>query len=110
MIGLTSAALLPFCSSTNLGNGWGWKERGIWVLIVTGWGGLGSLLDSLLGGLLQASVVDKRSGKVVEGIGGQKVRYTSFVERDNISNRGPSTGIGSRSSRLRQVYCYYYGG
>ena len=30
----------------------------------------------MLGGLLQASVVDKRSGKIVEGTGGQKVRYS----------------------------------
>lgn len=73
LIGLSSAIFLPFCTSTSLGTGWGWKEKGLWVLLVTGWGGLGSLLDSLLGGLLQASVVDKRSGKVVEGTGGQKV-------------------------------------
>lgn len=36
-------------------------------------GTAGTLLDSLLGALLQASVIDRRSGKVVEGPGGVKV-------------------------------------
>jgi hypothetical protein len=36
-------------------------------------GGLGSILDSILGGWLQQSVVDTRSGLVVEGEGGKKV-------------------------------------
>ena len=40
---------------------------------MTLWGGGGSLLDSVLGGLFQASVVDLRTGKVVEGNGGKKV-------------------------------------
>lgn len=47
----------------------------LWVVAMTVWGGLGSVLDSVLGGLVQASVVDKRSGKVVEGSGGKKVCY-----------------------------------
>lgn len=46
---------------------------------MTLWGALGSVLDSVLGGLLQASVVDKRSGKVVEGSGGRKVSSRLFV-------------------------------
>lgn len=47
---------------------------------MTVWGLLGSVLDSVLGGLLQASVVDKRSGKVVEGSGGRKVNFMeSFI-------------------------------
>jgi uncharacterized membrane protein len=37
------------------------------------WGGLGSVLDSILGGWLQQSVVDTRSGRVIEGEGGKKV-------------------------------------
>lgn len=68
-VALTSAALLPFCP-----RGWGARERwGLWVLAVTLWGALGSVVDSLLGGWFQASVVDKRTGKIVEGSGGQKV-------------------------------------
>ncbi|RMJ21018.1 DUF92 domain-containing protein [Aspergillus sp. HF37] len=63
-VAATSAILLPFCAG---------RARAVWVVGMTGWGGLGSVLDSVLGGVLQASVVDKRSGKVVEGTGGMKV-------------------------------------
>lgn len=63
-VAATSAVLLPFCAG---------RARAGWVAGMTVWGGLGSVLDSVLGGVLQASVVDKRSGKVVEGTGGMKV-------------------------------------
>lgn len=77
-IALTSAMLLPFCAEgiiwgRRTGDGWGWRGRCIWILAVTIWGGCGSLVDSALGGWLQASVVDTRTGKVIEGIGGKKV-------------------------------------
>ena len=52
---------------------WTWQEQILWIFFVTVWGGLGSLLDSSLGGWLQASVIDNRTGKVVEGRGGRKV-------------------------------------
>ncbi|KAJ6099052.1 hypothetical protein N7467_000587 [Penicillium canescens] len=67
IVSLTSAIVLPFCSNAGI------KERALWTVAMTFWGALGSVLDSVLGGLLQASVVDKRSGKVVEGSGGRKV-------------------------------------
>ncbi|PIG86299.1 DUF92 domain protein [Aspergillus arachidicola] len=66
-VALASAVLLPFCAESSL------VDRVYWTLAFTGWGTLGSVLDSILGGLLQASVVDKRTGKVVEGEGGKKV-------------------------------------
>ena len=87
IIALTSVLLLPFCSPDYTvrgkvfgskpgfegGNGWGWQEKVVFVAAVTMWGGLGSLLDSALGGWLQESVVDSRTGKVVEGMGGRRV-------------------------------------
>lgn len=85
VIASTSVILLPFCPvidtrlSSSLrpgllgGNSWGLWEKAAWVCFVTVWGGSGSLLDSFLGGWLQASVVDVRTGKVVEGRGGKMV-------------------------------------
>ena len=84
---LTSAILLPFCTPRNTssatymaalsglsgGTTWGWREISSWIVIMTLWGGVGSLLDSFLGGWLQASVIDVRTGKLIEGSGGQKV-------------------------------------
>lgn len=90
-IALTSVTLLPFCKSNNsslrkvfgvgsagAGGNVGTKEKVVWVIFVTIWGGLGSLLDSFLGGWLQASIVDVRTGKVVEGEGGRRVYPTPF--------------------------------
>lgn len=84
IIALTSLILLPFCSVSAKpgmsgrpglqgGNGWTQQEKSLWFIGVTIWGGLGSLLDSALGGWFQASVIDTRTGKVVEGDGGKKV-------------------------------------
>ncbi|KAL1972893.1 hypothetical protein VTN31DRAFT_6435 [Thermomyces dupontii] len=67
-IALGSVLFLPFCDES-----WSFGDRVQWVVVVTLWGTFGSLLDSFLGGLLQASVVDKQSGKIVEGSGGRRV-------------------------------------
>lgn len=89
VVALTSVILIPFCSADTSvrgkvfgnkpgfegGNGWGWQEKVCWVIAVSIWGGLGSVLDSALGGWFQASVVDGRTGKVVEGSGGKKVSF-----------------------------------
>ena len=85
-IALTSAILLPFCSPhvaglrSTMGRAmWSGQNLFLFVVAVTLWGGLGSLLDSFLGGFLQASIVDARTGKVIEGIGGRKViSYSIF--------------------------------
>ena len=93
-IAVTSALLLPFCwSGSNSPAGklfrhtrsglqgereWEAQDILLWVAAVTIWGGLGSLLDSFLGGWLQASVVDTRTGKVIEGSGGSMVRSQEF--------------------------------
>ena len=98
VIALTSVILLPFCSDDTTirgklfgnnsgfeaGSGWGWQEKIFWVVAVTIWGGLGSVLDSALGGLLQASVVDGRTGKVIEGTGGKKVSLLFLMLDDSL--------------------------
>ena len=69
------------------------------------WGALGSVLDSLLGGWLQQSVVDTRTGRIVEGDGGKKVliskggpnsmHYKKRAEvRANVLNEGEGKDEG----------------
>ncbi|KAA8893558.1 integral membrane protein DUF92-domain-containing protein [Sphaerosporella brunnea] len=70
-IGLLAVALLPFCSD------WSGARKAAFAAFVAVAGTAGSLLDSLLGALLQETVVDVRSGKVVEAPGGGKVLVSS---------------------------------
>ena len=70
-MGVVAVLLLPFCGS------WTVKEKGLLVVGMTVWGAGGSVVDSLLGAWLQASVVDGRTGKVLEGEGGGKVMVSS---------------------------------
>lgn len=91
-IAVASVVVMPFCgggaAAAGLGpvgralmagereeiyRGWTLADKLIWVLVVTGWGALGSVLDSVLGAVFQASVLDRRTGKIVEGAGGVKV-------------------------------------
>lgn len=67
-IGATSVMLVPFCEE------WSAADKAMFVAAVGVWGTMGSLLDSLLGAWFQASVIDRRTGKVVEGSGGVKVK------------------------------------
>lgn len=67
----TAFFTLPFCDA------WSLKAHGRLLGGLTAWGALGSVLDSLLGGWFQASVVDTHSGRVIEGEGGGKVLVSS---------------------------------
>ncbi|RKF80084.1 Transmembrane protein 19 [Golovinomyces cichoracearum] len=79
IIVVTTIVLTPFCQSPILTGGkndqrvWGFKEKLIFAMVMTLWGALGSVLDSFLGGWLQQSVVDIRSGKIIEGDGGKSI-------------------------------------
>ena len=96
-IALTSVILLPFCyvgptsrigkllfggsqRGFEGGSGWGLQEQAAWVVAITLWGGFGSLLDSALGGWFQESVVDAKTGKVIEGTGGARVSAMHWLE------------------------------
>jgi len=70
LMAVTVVTLTPFCK------GWTFADKVLLAAAMTVWGGLGSLLDSILGGLLQASVVDAKSGRVIEGDGGLRVVYS----------------------------------
>ncbi|KAJ5897681.1 hypothetical protein N7504_007969 [Penicillium tannophilum] len=94
-VALTSAIFLPFCSERS-----GLQDRALWVVAMSCWGLLGSVLDSVLGGLLQASVVDKRSGKIVEGDGGRKVLVHPGSLQPTSTSAVPS-GESTGSSQLK---------
>ncbi len=114
MIALTSAILLPFCdvyetagpgmiSAFQPGfkneSGWGWQEKVVWVLVITIWGGLGSVLDSVLGGWFQATVIDARTGKVIEGAGGKKVSLPFILEQQRLIIAGACCWIKDASKQ-----------
>ncbi|KAF4595149.1 DUF92 domain protein [Ophiocordyceps camponoti-floridani] len=79
MVIVTAAMLfLPTCSPETAampGGGVPWTvgQRRVLMGFLVVWGALGSLLDSFLGGLLQRSIRDVRSGKIIEGEGGNRV-------------------------------------
>lgn len=72
-----SVALIPFCPESSsvmeLWQAWGVDQRLRFAWLMTLWGALGSVVDSFLGGWFQSSVVDTRTGRIVEGDGGTHV-------------------------------------
>lgn len=78
VIVVASVLTLPFCSAETAGmvgggEPWSGDQRRLLILGLTLWGLMGSVVDSILGGLFQRTVKDVRSGKVVEGEGGVRV-------------------------------------
>jgi uncharacterized membrane protein len=73
------------------------------LLVVAGLAG--SVIDSILGALLQATVVDKGTGKVVEGAGGQRVKVLEGGSRaqlgiDLLTNNGVNFVMAALASVL----------
>lgn len=78
----TAILFIPFCTDATAmkiygGSPWTKGEFRTFMAALTIWGALGSVLDSFLGGLLQRSVKDVRTGKIVEGEGGERVLVSS---------------------------------
>lgn len=102
ILSATSTLLLPFCKD------WSISDKLSYTLALTGAGFSGTLLDSLLGALFQASVVDVHSGKIVEGTGGRKVlvhsssplhlKKTGQLRSAVISHEEGKDGIAKTSS------------
>lgn len=78
----TAIAFTPMCTDTyadksGVGSWWTTEQKRTVMAFLVIWGALGSVLDSVLGGLFQSSVKDVRSGKIVEGEGGNRVLVSS---------------------------------
>ncbi|KYK60961.1 DUF92 domain protein [Drechmeria coniospora] len=86
MVIVTAAMLfLPSCTpdaAEAWGGGvpWTMERRRTFMGFLVLWGALGSLLDSLLGGIFQRSVRDVRTGKIVEGEGGSRVLVSAAAD------------------------------
>lgn len=88
----TAMFFLPFCTDTTANKIFGgspWTKDQFRTLMagLTIWGALGSVLDSFLGGLLQRSVRDVRTGKIVEGEGGERVLVSSLNKSEQVRKR-----------------------
>lgn len=99
-IAVNCCLLLDVCAAAQGGEVWLLAK--VFVLL-TGLGTVGTLLDSLLGAVLQASVVDRRSGKIVEGAGGVKVLTRSSRGASQSSADGGSTGKGKSDPHESRV-------
>lgn len=101
----TAMVFLPFCGPLEegkLGGGSAWTQAEYRLLMaaLTVWGALGSVLDSVLGGLLQRSVTDARSGRIIEGDGGKKVLVVSSPKKAMNSAQPAEGSDVVKSSRL----------
>jgi len=100
----TALFFTPFCpayhgpdhvapSGLEGGTTWGANEKLFLAIGLTIWGTLGSVLDSILGGLFQQSVKDTRTGRIVEGDGGKSV----------LVSKGGSKSIRTKSADVQSI-------
>ncbi|KAG6187236.1 hypothetical protein E4U36_008259 [Claviceps purpurea] len=89
VIVVASMVFLPTCTG---GEAWTLAQRRTFMLGMVVWGALGSVLDSVLGAVLQRSVRDVRSGRIVEGEGGSRVLVSAPA-----AGRAPAGGENDES-------------
>ena len=75
---------------------------------------VGSVIDSILGALAQATVTDKRTGKVVEGAGGVRVKVLPDGSRvklgqDLLTNNGVNFVMAALASVLAMGVAHEFG-
>lgn len=80
----SSMLFLPTCGDGQGGEdgAWSLERYAVFFAGLSLWGSLGSLLDSILGGLFQRTVRDSRTGKIVEGEGGVRVLIESESKQE----------------------------
>ncbi|KAJ5629400.1 hypothetical protein N7528_003057 [Penicillium herquei] len=94
-VALGSVLSTPVCSERS-----SLQDRALWVIALSFWGLMGSVLDSVLGGLFQATVVDTRSGKVIEGSNGQTVLTQPGSSKSSTSSKQTSAGDSTGTDQL----------
>lgn len=75
---------------------------------------MGSIIDSLLGAVVQTTVTDKKTGRVVEGPGGQRVKVDAGGSRiqtglDLLTNNGVNFVMAATTSVLAMSTAYIAG-
>ncbi|KAI1500860.1 integral membrane protein DUF92 [Biscogniauxia marginata] len=102
MIIVTASLLfLPLCTEQTKGkigggDSWTVSQKATFAWGLTIWGALGSLLDSFLGGWLQRSVRDVRTGKIVEGEGGVRVLVSADGKSTSVEQFKKSADVKAR--------------
>lgn len=110
LIVTTGILFLPTCgeeSAATLGGGapWTMQDRRVFMGFLVGCGFMGTILDSVLGAVLQRSVKDVRTGKIVEGEGGSRAMVnttttttTTTSDKNDVGTKGkaPAKGLPSR--------------
>ncbi|KAJ2903256.1 Transmembrane protein 19 [Zalerion maritima] len=90
--------MAPPTDSDETGPWWTTGRRGIFMWGLTLIGFLGSVVDSILGGLLQRTVKDVKTGKIVEGEGGARVLVTDERHNERVRAALKAAALGGEGS------------
>lgn len=106
VITTAAVAITPMCTEARQdpdGSGawWTTDQKRMAMLFLIVWGALGSVLDSLLGGLFQSSVKDVRSGKIVEGEGGNRVLISDGSSQTSIESYAEAAAVHDEQEKKK---------